>query len=371
MKIDISKIDTEQFAVDEHIINGELCYLVQPKALSCNWNQSNKIFRSSLWNSEGELISASFPKFVNWSENPENFPVPTSLNKAVVMEKLDGSTLIISKYKGQFIIRTRGTIDATNLEKNGFEISYLLEKYPVITKGGTTFYNSYSEDWEFSLIFEWTSPFNQIVLNYGDEADIKLIGIIEHRDYSLWNQVALNDVAKQLGVGRPATYQFDSIEDLISDVQLWDGKEGVCVYSKGGQEIHKVKSFQYLKLHYFKSNATYENTVELFFEFGMPDYKTFEAKLIEKFDYECYQMVRNFVSVICEGYKDVLKIVAGMQNFVDTKLKPLSTRRQQAEVVFSSYGKESNRSAFVFTLLDGHQLDKEKLKKLLYQVTKK
>ncbi len=33
------------------------------------------------------------------------------INRAV--EKLDGSTLIVSKYKGQYILRTRGTVDAS------------------------------------------------------------------------------------------------------------------------------------------------------------------------------------------------------------------------------------------------------------------
>jgi hypothetical protein len=37
------------------------------------------------------------------------------------VEKLDGSTLIVSKYNGQYILRTRGTVDASKLA-NGFEL---------------------------------------------------------------------------------------------------------------------------------------------------------------------------------------------------------------------------------------------------------
>ena len=134
MKVDLQSIDLTQFYVNEHVLNGELVYLVIPRQIGCVWNKQNKIFRSSVWNSKGELISASFQKFVNFGENPEIFPVPISLKNCVVMEKLDGSTLIVSKYKGQYIIRTRGTIDAGRMEKNGFEIEIfnILDKFKTI-----------------------------------------------------------------------------------------------------------------------------------------------------------------------------------------------------------------------------------------------
>jgi hypothetical protein len=82
-------------------------------------------------------------------------------------------------------------------------------------------------------------------------------------------------------------------------------------------------------------------------------------------------MVRGYASIICDGYKEVLKIIQGMTDFVE-KLKQLPSRKEQATKVFSSYGKESNRSAFVFKILDGKKLtdNKEDLKKLMYQVTK-
>ena len=81
-------------------------------------------------------------------------------------------------------------------------------------------------------------------------------------------------------------------------------------------------------------------------------------------------MVRGFISTICDGYAEVLKIVNGMNNFV-IKIKTLPTRKEQAISIFSAYGKESNRSSYIFTILDGKSLAKEQLKKLLYQVTKK
>jgi hypothetical protein len=197
-----------------------------------------------------------------------------------------------------------------------------------------------------------------------------LIGIVYHGSYSLIDQLQLDNIAWEHDLNRPSTYTFSDVNDLLKNVEQWKGKEGVVVYSKNDQMLHKVKSMEYLRCHSFKSCATFENTIELFFEFNMPSYQDFEIKLIEIFDYECYQMVRGYMSIICDGYKEVLDIVDGMYRFVD-KIKLLNTRKEQAISVFSSYGKESNRSSYIFTILDGKRLSKEQLKKLLYQVTKK
>ena len=100
MKINLSEIDKESFMVHESTIYGEPLYLVQPQHIGCKWSQENKRFRSSIWNAEGELVSAGFPKFTNWGEAPEVFPLPKSLKGAYVNEKLDGSLLVVSKYRG-------------------------------------------------------------------------------------------------------------------------------------------------------------------------------------------------------------------------------------------------------------------------------
>ena len=128
MKIDLSKIDTTQFMVHQHLLNGEVVHLIQPQFIGCHWTQENKIFRSSLWDNDGNLISAGMPKFVNWGENPDNFPVPQSVKNTIITEKIDGSLLIVSKYKGNVILRTRGTVDATKLD-NGYEVEIFKEKY--------------------------------------------------------------------------------------------------------------------------------------------------------------------------------------------------------------------------------------------------
>ena len=362
MKLHIQKIDRTQFMVHEHSLNGEIVHLIQPQHIGTQWRQDNKHLRSVVVNYDGEVISAGFPKFTNWGENPDHFPVPTSLRNCTIMEKLDGSLLIVSKYKGQYILRTRGTVDASTMA-NGHELE--LFKSTILNK-----LHDNNDTWNYSVLFEWLSPINKIVLSYGDESIWKLVGFVDHSDYSLATQDMLDLMAKKYNLLRPEIYTFTDVNDLLQNVDQWKGKEGVCVYSKNDQTIHKVKSADYLIKHRFKSEATLENTLDLYFSYGKPSYQEFESKLTETFDYECFEMVRGYASQICDTSKEVNKIVDGFKSFIDNQLKVLSTRKEQAQKVISSYS-ESNRSSMIFSLLDGKTLTTDQHKKLFWQVLKK
>lgn len=366
MKIDLDKVDRVQFMVHDHMLNGEMVYLIQPVHIGAEWSRENKIFRSSVWNSLGEPVSLGFPKFVNFSEKPEIFPVPKSLDNTTIVEKLDGSLLIVSKYKGNFILRTRGTVDASKLD-NGSELE--LFRQTILSKleemNSTT--DGESFPWGVSYLFEWVSPINKIVLNYGDQPDWYLVGMVNHEDYTLAGQNILDAIASAAQFKRPSTYTFSNITDLLTNVDQWKGKEGVCIYSNNGQTIHKVKSAEYLLKHRFKSTATLENTLEMFFSYNMPQYQEFESKLVQTFDWECFEMVRGYASSICDASKQVQQIIDGITKFVEP-LKSQS-RREAAQIILSSYG-TTGRSNMAFTLLDSKPLSTDQLKKLYWQCLK-
>ena len=366
MKINLDTIDREQFMVHQHLLNGEVLWLVQPQHIGCKWTQANKHFRSSLWNNDGELVSAGFPKFTNWGENPDNFPVPKSLTGTTVVEKLDGSLLIVSKYKGNLICRTRGTSDAVKLD-NGHE----LELFKKMFSAYHDMWDAKYDTWDFSLLFEWVSPNQKIILNYGDQPDWYLVGQVDHIDYALMSQHGLDELAKEHGWKRPVTYTFPTVEELLANVEQWKGKEGVCVYSKDGQQIHKVKGAWYLALHRMKEAlASFDKVVDVWYSQGEPDYQTFEANIISQFDWELWQQCRGDASRICDGAKEVNKIVDAFTSFVEKRLKPLPSRKEQAIETIKAYG-DTNRASFIFKLLDGKELSSEDRKKLMYQVLKK
>jgi len=373
MRIELTELDTANFLVKPYIFYGEQVFLVIPNHIGCEWTPENRHFRSSVWNLKGELVSASFPKFFNWGEKPAITPPPQTLEDARLVEKIDGSALIISKYKGNFMVRTRRTIDARGMEKNGDEVEILLTKYPAIKE----LYPDW-ETWTFSLIFEWVSPRNQIVIRY-TEPDLFLVGAVNHGgdmvtvDYELWTQDSLDKLALELGVKRPQIFNFSHVQDMLLAISELQGQEGLCVYFKHGQEILKVKSAWYLVLHRMKSElSNIDGVIDLYFSTEQKDmaplsHDEFYGYICRTFDYELAEMVRGHVSKMFDAIKESQQIVFHMRHFVEP-LKKLS-RKDAAQKIIGAYGK-TNRSGFAFTLLDGKDLTIEQRKKLIYQTLK-
>jgi hypothetical protein len=363
MKINLNEIDQTQFNCNPHFVNGETLWLVTPLVIGTKWRQDNKHLRSSLWSNDGELVSGGFPKFTNFGENPDHFPVPKSLKDCNVVEKLDGSLLIVSKYKGNYILRTRGTVDASQLD-NGHELQIFRDTH-------LERLDDARESWDCSYLFEWVSPTQRIILNYGENPAWHLVGAVSHVDYSLWTQKRLDACAEFIKAKRPCVYTFPDVESLLADIEKWKGKEGVVIYSKNDQVLHKVKCLWYLALHRMKESlSSFDKVIDVWSEQGEPPYQQFEQFITSQFDFELWSQIRGEASRICDAAKGVHQIVEGMQRFVDEKLKPLPTRKEQALKVIQSYG-ETNRASFVFNLLDGKQLNSDDRKKLLYQVLKK
>ena len=362
MKINFKDYDLDGFVIRECRIAGEDCYLVFPQHIGVKWTKKNLIFRSSIWTLRGELVSASFKKFFNWGEQPELCYTPFSFNAnggCQLVEKLDGSTLIVSKYKDELIVRTRGTVDATISMDNGFEIEILKQKFP------KAFENSLLKD--HTIIYEWTTPENVIVLNYGD-VGITLIGCVKHEDYSYLSQEELDDIALDINVPRPKRYNYKSIKEMLDDVDTWVGAEGICCYCNRGQDIRKIKSEWYRSVHRMKSEmGSFERVVDFWFSNDMPDFQSAYRIIQETIDFEVAERCRGDLSRICDAWKEVKKIVDFMEKYVEDNSKV--DQKTFALETIQKWG-DTNRSSFVFELRKGKELTKDNYKKLLYQCIK-
>lgn len=364
MFFNVNKLDENNFSVKQFNLNGEIVNLVQPARAGTTWTKSNIVLRSSVWNSKNELISAGFPKFFNWNENNNLIPHPSKLNNTCITEKLDGSLFIVSKYKGEFILRTRGTLNARELD-NGYEISEFEKNYlpscNVLNDNDT---------WDFSLLFEWTSPDNKIIIDYGNKPSWILIGGVYHKDYSLFTQNKLNSIAESFDWKRPKLYSFPNVDSLLSNINNFKDKEGVVVYSKNDQVLHKCKSTWYLKLHHLKSElSSVEKLLDVWLNNGKLNYNDFYNFISVNFDFEIAEYCKSNISKICDAYKTTNSILNHMKSFVDNKVRILKSRKDQANTIMSAYG-NTNRSSFVFNILDNKPITNEIFKKLMFQSLK-
>lgn len=302
---------SEEFDFKPCQVAGEDCLLINPGVMSINWTKDNLIFRSVMVNSQKEIISAGLPKFMNAGERPDICALPNDLTGCIAVEKLDGSLVSVSKYKGEFIIRTRGSPNVDNLT-TGHEIKQLVQKYGV-------FGFCLKDTWDFSLIFEYTSPSWKIVINYGDKPDLKLIGKINHEDYSLAHQIDLDDIALKLRIGRPKYYYFTSIEQMIYDIKNWKGQEGIVLYLPERKGMLKIKSSHYLLLHGLKSNLNSDKLADMFFELNQPIYEDFCNLFEKQWDFETFMWAKLAIDEFYDSVQNYLEIVQDLKDKVQKR----------------------------------------------------
>ena len=209
----------------------------------------------------------------------------------------------------------------------------------------------------------------RIVLKYDNCPDIYLIGAISHEDYSLIPQHVLDNYASLFKVKRPKYYKFDSLQECANAIKSLEGVEGVCLYYNNDQNIIKLKSDWFLKLFHMKSElASIEKVIDLFLQLNRPSFIGFYDFVARNLDFEIANQVRGELSRVCDADKEVNEILLGMKKFLE-KIINLPTRKEQAKIIIESYG-NTNRASFVFKLLDKKNLDKDDIKKLLFQVLK-
>jgi hypothetical protein len=354
---------SEEFCLRDCQIGGEDCILIFPHQIGVKWTDQNKIFRSSIWTVDGRLVSGGFRKFTNVSEQPEFEPIDLN-GKINWRSKIDGSCLIISKFKNQLIVRTRGTVDAESTMENGHEIPLLKEKYPKV------FNNALLDSENYSLLCEWYSPLNKIVEKEAEEAELWLIGIVRHEDYWYLTQDQLDEAAKKLGVPRPERFQFNTIEEMVNSVKEWKKGEGIVLYANNDQVLKKAKADRYLYIHRIKSKLNSEdNFIEYYVQSGLPHYEDFYKKIETEFDWELAESYKGQISNLCDAGKEVNRIIEHMKKFAH-EVSLMATRKEQAAQILSAYS-QTNRSSMVFSLLDGKELTNDQKIKLIYQVLKK
>lgn len=366
MKLPFSfdEIDPEEFNIRPVDIKGETCHLIYPKAVGPKWNKNNLILRSSLWNSGGYLISAGYKKFFNYTEAPQVTPDPVTLENANAFEKLDGSLLICSLYNDEWILRTRGTIDARIME-NGDEIDYFVNnKYKKFFHNRVHKIDNMLYDGgpvAFTYLFEWVSPKNQIVIFY-PEPDIRLVGIVDNQDYSYFSQNVVDEVAKNHHLLRPTRYTFNSVEELYTSVKAFEGKEGICLYYNGDQDIKKFKGLDYLAKHSFMSKVSNKETINLFATLNYPDYDTFYNYIVKQFDFEIAEYARPFMENVTDAYTKWETVLMQLK-YIAKSLKDTPRKEAADYILNTSFMKQY--SGIIFGLLDGKEPGPETIRKFL------
>lgn len=348
----------EEFNFKDCVIAGDECWLITPKDMSVKWFDDNARFRSCIIRqSDHHVVSQGFGKFTNFGERPEFQPWDTSW-QFEARHKLDGSLLIVSKYKGELIVRTRGTVDARNMP-NGHEIDELIAKYPKAFDLGEY------ETSIYSLLYEWTTPSNIVVIREHDTPTLTLIGMVNNETGYYVDQRALDVYGFHMSVNRPKKYHYNTIEECILDVDAWKGKEGVVLYSPDGQTLKKIKASEYCELHKLATGIkTTSQVMDLFI--ASPRFNTVEDfynYVKNTLDYEIAEKIKDDIETVVRAYCNynykLNRLLAAVEELIHCE-----SRKEQAMVITSRYS--DWRRSFAFTLLDKRNIDDNMESKALH-----
>lgn len=326
------------------------------------WNKDTIQFRSRMETPEGETVSQGFKKFFNLGTGPESLQISVDDvvkecgKGAVATLKLDGSLLIRSVFKGKVILRTRGSHSYERLA-NAAEMDIFRYMYPNLFLPFA--YTNYS------LLFEWVSPDNVIVLKYPEPA-LTLIGGVWNHSLRYLTIKELAPVANLIEV--PLVEHFNLTTEgwdklnarLESDQEI----EGYVIRLHGEQDLVKVKCLPYLTKHGLKSSLTTEKLADMWFQQGQPDYEIFKLKFIADFDEETFLWAHGAISSLFDGAKEFIRIIEHMgQKAAERRA---FTQKDAALAGIAEYG-QTKRFAVYMNLWQGKPVKVELLKSILLQ----
>ena len=199
-----------------------------------------------------EIVTYPFDKFFNINEvEGYEFETINALTKTAayvyVNDKIDGSTISVSKYNDKLLITTNG---AFNNDMTVWATELLAEKYPDFEKEIKSGY---------TYIFELVHPENKIILDYGNEKALYLLNIRNIGTGKLLPIPEVRSFGKQIGFKLPQTFDFGSLRYLttLAETSSNTNKEGWVLrigQTDGSETMVKIKYEEYFALHRIKDH---------------------------------------------------------------------------------------------------------------------
>jgi hypothetical protein len=253
MRVDVAALDRTQFKVLEE--EGET--LVIPLKDKYRWTETELHLRSLVLDATGTVISAGFPKFFNYGEDPSRdgaLAAAIARNAVEFPEKLDGSLIVVDRIDDEVRLRTRGRrtlgefapeVDAL-IASEYPELREALAREPLLAT--------------HSLLFELVHPARTVVLR-PEKPALFLLGYVDKATIKpAWDASILARISAATGTPVAPLHALPSdLAAAIEEIRTWRGKEGVVARfldERGEPQLIKIKAEDYLRLHAFRTRLS-------------------------------------------------------------------------------------------------------------------
>ena len=291
------------------------------------WDDITLNCRGLVLDTEGTVIAKPFPKFFNYEEHKLE-DIPNEYFE--VYEKMDGSLGIFFYYGGEWHMATRGSFTSEQAIK-GMEIANRYNYDKICVPG-------------YTYLFEIIYPENRIVVDYGKEERLVLLGVMNRR-----------------GEEFPYEEMVDEGWDIVMKYKTWGedwetlkkeiskNNEGYVIRFSGGMRM-KIKGDEYVRLHRILTNFSTKDIWELL-KNGEP-LEPFLDRVPDEFDAWVKEVVRDLQTRYDNILKDYRII---MDDIYDADKKVFAERAKRyphPSLLFALYdGKNESAYDYVWKLL--------------------
>jgi RNA ligase len=282
---------------------------------------------------ELSIVARPFEKFFN---NTEPGAAHISINDPVeVTDKIDGS-LGISYLDpdGQISIATRGSFTSDQ----ALHATEFLRRNPEYAE-----WMAKVDQTEFTVLVEIVYPENRIVVDYGPEDELVLLGI---RDVRTGQTVGPQHLKSYPG-RRAQTFEYATMSDALAS-EPRPGQEGLVVRKARTEDRVKLKQEDYILLHRIVTNLN-ERAVWEVLRTGQ-DSDAWIAQLPDEF----HDWAKGVRRGILREHQEIHTTIDNEFGAVE-----MLARRDEREYgenfrkAFASYAKTSPFTGFLFSKLDG------------------
>lgn len=220
------------------------------------------IFRYDLETTQWICVCHPFDKFFNYGEKYSAVH-DIDWENVSVQQKVDGSLIKIWYDRDEWHISTNGTIDAAKAQCGNFNFKFIVNE---ALHDAPDFW--YSLNPSYCYMFELTSPYNHIVIQY-EGCHLWYLGC---RDMETDEE--LDEEFEVEGILRPDIFLHHSLSECVEAAhEMGDDEEGYVVCDADFNRI-KVKGDEYLRLHKIRGNGpiTVLRVVEMWQEDTLDDF---------------------------------------------------------------------------------------------------
>ncbi len=294
------------------------------------WNETTRTCRGLIVDHNDNVVARPFPKFMNLGQTGA---AEIGLNEPVeVTDKMDGSLGIIYPTPDGPAVATRGSF-VSDQALHATEV--LRNRYPDFQ----TF------DWTLTHLVEIVYPENRIVLNYGDQDDLVLLGAvsIEH------GYIVGPNTYLQWDGPRTKVFEYKTLQEAL-EAPIRANAEGLVVRVQDTNRMVKIKQEDYVALHRIVTGMNERTVWEAM---AKDEYLSLLAKVPDEFYGWMTATASKFLrehSVIRDNvhncYYEVLDSLEDNEDF---------TRKDFALAVQALVPGEYR--PFMFTIADGRSID--------------